>query len=133
MRDVGEEVVYFESEHSDEEEARHALNTECTPLIDPWYDIHAHFPKVPDDYTSSLSGRVWLALCRHNRDVSWASLASSIPYFVIHQDTSLLMPILFEFGLGITLGWKEWVDRELSDTGFMGLLQWASEIGRAHV
>ena len=35
------------------------------------------------------------------------------------------MPIHFEFGSGTTLGWKEWVDREFSDMGFMGLLQQA--------
>ena len=35
------------------------------------------------------------------------------------------MPILFEFGSGTSLGWKEWVDKELSDTGFMGGLQQA--------
>ena len=124
MRDVGEEVVYFESEHSDEEEARHALNTECTPLIDPWYDIHAHFPKIPHDYTPPPLGCVWLALCRHNTNVSCAPLASLIPDLVIHQCTSLLVPIHFEFGSGIALGWKEWVHRELSNMGFMGLLQW---------
>ena len=33
------------------------------------------------------------------------------------------MPIHFKFGSGTALGWKEWVDSELSDTGFMGLLQ----------
>ena len=36
------------------------------------------------------------------------------------------MPIHFEFGSGTALGWREWVDNELSDTGFMGLLQQAS-------
>ena len=35
------------------------------------------------------------------------------------------MPIHFEFGSGTALGWREWVDNELSDTGFMGLLQQA--------
>ena len=49
-RDVGEEAVYSKSDHFDDEEARRAPNTERTPLIDPWYDIHAHFPKVPGDY-----------------------------------------------------------------------------------
>ena len=33
------------------------------------------------------------------------------------------MPIHFEFGSGTASGWREWVDSELSDTGFMGLLQ----------
>ena len=33
------------------------------------------------------------------------------------------MPIHFEFGLGTALGWRKWVDDELSDMGFMGLLQ----------
>ena len=31
--------------------------------------------------------------------------------------------IHFKFGLGTALGWREWVDNELSDVGFMGLLQ----------
>ena len=33
------------------------------------------------------------------------------------------MPIHFEFGSDTASGWREWVDSELSDTGFMGLLQ----------
>ena len=33
------------------------------------------------------------------------------------------MPIYFKFGSVSTLGWREWVDNELSDVGFMGLLQ----------
>ena len=33
------------------------------------------------------------------------------------------MPIHFEFGSGTALDWKEWVDRELFDMDFMGLLQ----------
>ena len=33
------------------------------------------------------------------------------------------MPILFKFGSGTSLGWKEWVDDELSDKGFMAVLQ----------
>ena len=33
------------------------------------------------------------------------------------------MPIHFEFGSDPASGWREWVDSELFDTGFMGLLQ----------
>jgi len=36
------------------------------------------------------------------------------------------VPIHFEFRSGTALGWREWVDNELFDTGFIGLLQWAS-------
>ena len=32
------------------------------------------------------------------------------------------MPIHFEFGSGTTLGWRDWVDNELSDIGFMGVV-----------
>ena len=92
-------------------------------LIDPWYDVHSHFPKVPDDYTPPPPGRVWLALCRRNTEAPWAPSASSIPDLIIHLGTSLPVPIHFEFGSSMALGWKEWVDNELSDTGFMGLLQ----------
>ena len=81
--DVGEEAVYFESDHSDVEETEHAPDSECSPLIDPWYDIHPHFPKIPRDYATPPLSRVWLALCRRNTNVSWASLASLIPDLVI--------------------------------------------------
>ena len=113
---MGKEVVYSELDHSDEEEAPCAPDSECTSLIDSWYDIHPHFPKLPDDYTLPLPSRVWLALCRKNSNVSWAPLAFSIPDLVIHQGTSLLVLIHFEFGSSTALGWREWVDRELFDT-----------------
>ena len=106
-RDVGEKAMYSESNHFDEEEAQRALDSECTPFIDPWYDIHAYFPKIPCDYMPTPSGRVWLAFCRRNTNVSWAPLASLIPDLVIRQGTSLPVPIHFKFGSGTELGWKE--------------------------
>ena len=102
--DVGKEVVYSELDHSDEEEAPCAPDSECTPLIDSWYDIHPHFPKVLSDYTPPPPSCVWLALCQQNTNVSWAPLASSIPNLVIHQGTSLPVPIHFEFGSNTALG-----------------------------
>ena len=102
--DVGEEAVYSESDHSDEEEAEHASKSECASLIDPWYDIHPHFPKIPGDYATPPLSRVWLALCWRNTDISWASLASLIPDLVVLQGTLLLVPIHFEFGSGTALG-----------------------------
>ena len=50
-------------------------------------------------------------------------MSSSIYDLVICQGISLHVPIHFEFRLGTAQGWKEWVDSEISDTGFMGLLQ----------
>ena len=120
---VGEQAEYSESEHSVGEETQRDPDSECAPLIDPWYEVHPHFPKIPSDYASPPPGRVWLALCWGNPDVSWAPLASSIPDLAIRQGISLPMPIHFEFGSGIALGWIEWVDNELSDVGFIGLLQ----------
>ena len=117
--------MYSESDHSDEEEAQRNLDSECAPLIGPWYDIHPHFPKIPSDYALPPPGRVWLALYWRSTDISWAPLASSIPDLVIRQGTSLPVPIHFEFGSGTALGWRDWVDNKLSNTGFMGLLQWA--------
>ena len=62
--DVGKEAEYFESEHSVKEEAQRDPNSECAPLIDPWYDVHLHFPKIPGDYAPLPPAYVWLALCR---------------------------------------------------------------------
>ena len=115
-RDVGEEAVYSELDHSDEEEVQRAPDSECTP------HIHPHFPKILGNYAPPLPSGVWLALCRQNTDISWASLAFSIPYLIIRQGISLLVPIHFNFGSDTALGWREWVDNELFDIGFLGLL-----------
>ena len=120
---VSEEVDRSDSEQSAEEEAERDPDGECTPLIDPWYEISPHFPKVPGEYVPPPPGRVLITLIRRDPDVSWAPLASSIPDLSIRQGVSLPVPLHFEFGSGASLGWKEWVDSELSDTGFMGLLQ----------
>ena len=122
-QEMGEEAVYFESDHSDEEEARRDPNSECAPLIDPWYDVHPSFPKIPGDYVPPSPSHVWLTLCRRNLNVSWALVSSFISDLVILQGISLAVPIHFEFGSDTALGWKEWIDSKLSDTGFMGLLQ----------
>ena len=60
--DVGEEMEHSKSEQSAEEETQRDPNSECAPLIDRWYEVHPHFPKVPDDYAPLPLGRVWLAL-----------------------------------------------------------------------
>ena len=120
---MGKEVPLSKSNLSEEEKGGCDPNNECLPLVDPWYNTHIHFPMVPDDYLPLLPGRVWLSICCHDMEVSWAPLASSILDLDIRQGTSLLVPILFKFGLGTSLGWKEWVDEELSDTGFMAVLQ----------
>ena len=99
------------------------MDSECTPLIDPWYDTHSHFPKMPGEYLPPPLSHVWLSLCRHNTEISWAPLASLILDLIIRQGTSLPVPILFKFGSGTALGWKEWVDTELSNKGFMSALQ----------
>ena len=124
--DVGQEMERSDSEQSAEEETQRDPNSECTPLIDPWYEVNSHFPKIPGDYVPPPPGRVLIALVRRNPDVSWAPLASSIPDLSICQGTSLPVPLHFEFGSGTASSWKESVDSELSDTGFMGLLQRAS-------
>ena len=95
----------------------------CPPLIDPWYDAHTHFPAMLDDYLPPPKGHVWLSICHRDTKVSWAFLASLISDLDIHQGTSLPMSILFEFRSGTSLGWKEWVDKELSDTSFMAVLR----------
>ena len=68
--DVGKKAKYSESKNSDEEKAQCDPNSECTPLINPWYDIHPHFPKIPSDYVSPQPGRVLLALSQRNPNVS---------------------------------------------------------------
>ena len=72
-QETSEEAVYFELDHSDEEE-------------------------VWRDYVLPSPSRVWLAFCQRNLNVSWASVSSSIFDLVIRQGISLPMPIHFELG-----------------------------------
>ena len=106
-KNVDKEAPHSESEHSNEQEGCCDPDSEYAALINLWYDTHAHFLKVSDKYLPPSLGRVWLSICRCNTEVSWALLASSIPDLVINQGTSLLVPIVFEFGSGTALGWKE--------------------------
>ena len=75
---VSEEVDRSDSERSVEEEAERDPNSECAPLIDPWYETNPYFPKAPGDYVPPPPGRVLITLVRRDPDVSWAPLASSI-------------------------------------------------------
>ena len=65
--DVGEEMEYSDSERSAEEETQRDPNSECAPLIDPWYEVNSHFPKIPGDYVPPLLGRVLISLVRRNQ------------------------------------------------------------------
>ena len=47
---VSEDVDRSDSERSTKEEVECDPDGECTPLIDPWYEISPHFPKVPGEY-----------------------------------------------------------------------------------
>ena len=47
---VPKEVERSDSERSIEEETERNPDSECAPLIDPWYEISPHFPKVPGEY-----------------------------------------------------------------------------------
>ena len=59
---VLEEVERSDSEPSAEEEAERNPDSECAPLIDPWYEINPHFPKIPGEYVPPPSGRVLITL-----------------------------------------------------------------------
>lgn len=102
-----EEASHFESDHFEGEERGRDSGSECPPLIEPWDGTHFHFLIIFSDFSPPSPGRVWLSICRCDTEVSWASLASTIPDLDIHQGTSLLVPILFKFGSSMSLGWKE--------------------------
>ena len=93
------------------------------PLNRPVVRNQPSLSKAPGEYVPPPPGHVLITLVRRDPDVSWAPLASSIPDLSIRQGISLPVPLHFEFGSDASLGWKEWVDSELSDIGFMGLLQ----------
>jgi len=67
---MGDEISLFESDRFEEEEGDRDLNSECPPLINPWYNAYIHFPMVPSDYSPRPSGCVWLFICHHDTEVS---------------------------------------------------------------
>ena len=67
---IPEEVERSDSERSTEEETERNPDSECAPLIDPWYEISPHFPKIPGEYVPPLPSRVLITLVRRDSDVS---------------------------------------------------------------
>ena len=61
---VPEEVERSDSERSTKEETECDLDSECAPLINPWYEINPHFPKVPGEYVPPPPGRVLITFVR---------------------------------------------------------------------
>ena len=61
---VGEKMERSDSEWSTEEETQRDPDSECAPLIDPWYEVNPYFPKIPGDYVPLPPGRVLIALAR---------------------------------------------------------------------
>ena len=120
---VGGEAPHSKSDRFEEEEGGCDLGNECPPHIDPWYETYIHFSVVSGDYSPPSLGRVCLSLEQRDSAISWAPLASSIPDHDICEGTTLLVTILFKFESSTSLGWKEWVDMELFDVGFMKGLQ----------
>ena len=53
IKTIGGDASLSESECSEEEEGSHDPDCECAPLIDLWYNTHAHFPMVLGDYLPS--------------------------------------------------------------------------------
>ena len=76
---VPKETERSDSEQFAKEETERDPDSECAPLIDPWYEINPHFPKIPGDYVPPPPGCVLITLVRRDPDVSWAPLAFSIP------------------------------------------------------
>ena len=61
---VPEEMERSDTERSTEEEMERDPDSECAPLIDPWYEINPHFPKIPGDYVPPPPVRVLITLVR---------------------------------------------------------------------
>nr|POE79189.1 hypothetical protein CFP56_39913 [Quercus suber] len=100
-QEMGEEAMYSEFDHSDEEDAPRDLDSECAPLIDPWYNAYPHFPEVPGDYVPSPPRRVWLTMYRRNPNISRAPVSSSISDLVIRllQQAGVLKAIVLSRSL----------------------------------
>ena len=95
-KNVDEEAPHSELKRSNKQEGCCDPDSECAPLIDPWYDTHTHFLKVSDKYLPPSLGRVWLSICLCNMEVSWALLTSSYFTSCAH---SLRIWVGYRFGL----------------------------------
>ena len=86
-------MEHSDSERSIEEGTERDPDSECAPLINPWYEINPHFPKVLGEYVLPPLGRVLITLVRRDPNVSWALLASSVSDLSIRQGVSLPVPL----------------------------------------
>lgn len=85
--------------------------------------MHIQFLVVVGGYTYPSPDWVLLFLERKVTDVSLVPLLSAISHFVIRCGDALPVPMHFKFRSGISIVWREWVDQELSDVGFIETLQ----------
>ena len=65
-----EKSPHSELDCSVEKEVSRDPDSECTLLIDLWYNIYLHFPVVHSDYSPSLPDRVWLSVEWRDSDIS---------------------------------------------------------------
>lgn len=81
-------------------------------------------------YPLTLPGGTWwlfassAGLCLAISRIAWFwHFLGSVGFLYLWSQVDMLpMPILFEFGSGTSLSWKESVDKEFSNTIFMGVL-----------
>ena len=84
--------------------------------------ISQRFPAITRSHYLAVCGSIFTGEIRTFLRPHWPPRSLILSFA---RALSLPLPIHFEFGSGTTLGWRDWVDNELFDTSFIGLLQQA--------
>jgi hypothetical protein len=96
------------------------------PTLDPWYESGKMFPSIPAEVQPPPSGWEWLV----KKEVAAADAVWVPPFQVIldlkiQRKDILAVPIKFDFQCLRASNWEAWVDKELADETFCGLLEQA--------
>ena len=96
------------------------------PILDPWYESGKMFPSVSAEVQPPPSGWEWLVKKEDAAaDAVWVPPFQEILDLKIQRKDILAVPIKFDFQCLRASDWEAWVDKELTDEAFCGLLEQA--------
>ena len=95
------------------------------PLQDPWYYSTSLFPTIGAPKVGSPGvPKKWILKGEApSYKIEWVPAAPSVTDLRFQQKELLPVPIQFLCPCGITVGWSDWVEQEVTDEEFCQILR----------
>ena len=94
------------------------------PILDPWYRSSERFPSVSASLQPPPTDWEWLVIREDaTADVAWNPSFREIRDLQIQRNEMLAVPLVFDFQCSRAVEWADWIDSELTDSGFCDCLE----------